>query len=712
MKFLKGLLAVVLAATPLLTIAPQTASAHENLIPNPSVETPATGENRPENWQPGFIWGELKPSFSYENDGLQGNRSVKVAVSNYSSGDAKWYFDHVNVAPNQEYTYSDYYKSDVGTELVAETLDSAGSASYQWLSWTSPSDQWKPVIVDFTTPSNAVKVSVFHLLLSNGYLQTDAFSLTDKHPPGGNILNPGLESADPNNANQPFAWKTGSWGNNQPTYTYQNTGYQSNRSGKVSIANFQSGDAKWYFEPITVAPSTSYLFEDYYRSDILTSVVARVESASGAISYLWLGDVAASAVWKQASLPITTPADIKQLTVFHLLAGNGYLETDSFSFSEIQQGLVPNPSFETADAGNPNMPAQWQTNNWGNNVASFEYLNNGHTGNHSAKVTVSNYSSGDAKWWYEPTVIEPEEEYAFSNFYQSNTSTRVVVWVVTTGGVNQYIGLGSAPASSTWTEFHDTFTMPVNAARAAILHIVEGNGFLIVDDYSLAIGEIQGFNRGLVTLTFDDGWEANVSTALPIMQQYGFLSTQFYATGFLNGEDYQSLANVWKFIDADHEIGSHSVTHPDLTTLSPEALDYELRESRRFLEDTFGVKIKNFASPFGAYNNNVIQAIQGYYESHRSVDVGYNSKDNYDQWRFKVQNMTPTTTLAEYQAWLQHAKSKKLWLILVYHKVENSNVGPYDSTTDQFAAQMAALSTSAIVVATMQQAIEELTPQL
>ncbi len=712
MKLTKGFLAFMLAVTPLLMAMPQKASAHENLIPNPSVETAVSGENRPESWHSGFVWGSLDASFSYENEGLEGGRSIRTEVTNYNFGDAKWYFDHVSVQPNTGYTYSDYYKSDVGTELVAEVLDPLGNVSYQWLAWTGPSSDWKQVSVDFTTTANAANISIFHLLISNGYLQTDAFSLTDQHAPGSNILNPGFETPDPNNPSEPFAWKTGSWGSNQPTYTYQTSGYQSNRSGRVDISSYQSGDAKWYFEPIAVESNTDYLFEDYYRSNILTSVVAQIESTTGAISYHWLGDAAPSNNWQQVSLPITTPANAKMLTVFHLLAGNGYLETDSYSFTETIAGLVPNPSFETASAGNPTMPAQWQGNNWGENAASFEYLNEGHTGDRSVKVDVTNHISGDAKWWYEPISVTPGEEYAFSNFYRSSTSTRVLAWVVTDSGANQYIGLGSAPASNSWAEFHDTFTMPVNAVRAAILHVIESNGFLIVDDYSLTLGDIQGFNRALVTLTFDDGWEANVHTALPVMQQHGFLSTQFYATGFLEGQSYQTLQNVWQFINAGHEIGSHSVTHPDLTSLSPKQLEYELRESKLFLENTFGLSVKNFASPYGAYNDSVIQGIQRHYQSHRGVDVGYNSKDNFDMWRFKVQNMTPATTLSEIQAWLQHAASKKLWLILVYHKIEDTNVGPYDTTEQQFIAQMAALAASGIRVATMQQAIEEIIPQL
>lgn len=53
------------------------------------------------------------------------------------------------------------------------------------------------------------------------------------------------------------------------------------------------------------------------------------------------------------------------------------------------------------------------------------------------------------------------------------------------------------------------------------------------------------------------------------------------------------------------EIGSHSLTHPNLDTLSDEELIYELSESKKLLEKATGKEITSIAFPDGAYNQNV-----------------------------------------------------------------------------------------------------------
>lgn len=527
------------------------------------------------------------------------------------------------------------------------------------------------------------------------------------------IANPSVEvSSQPN---LPNFWNHGSvWGNLTVKFSYENTGYQSDKSVKVLVTNYVNGDAKWYFNHVNVISGKKYQYSNYYKSDVGTELVAEIVSGTGQTTYQWLAWTAPSNAWKNVSAEFTAPVDAQKVTVLHLLLGNGYLQTDNFSLTAQEESgsNIPNPGFEQSDPSNPNMPIYWHTNSWGTNQASFSYLDAGYQSAKSVRIDMSGYQSGDAKWWYDPIDIVPGETYVFSNKYKSNISTRAVVWVVTDTGSNAYLGLKNVPASSNWATYHDSFTAPFNARQATVFHLVETNGYLIVDDYLFDVGEILGFNRPIVSLTFDDGWEDNTFTALPVMAQYGFKSTQFYATGFINGEDYQSLENIRQFINQGHEIGSHSITHPDLTTLSPKQLDRELRLSKSFLESTFGIKIDNFASPFGAYNQNVINAIGKYYRSHRTVDVGYNSKDNFDRMRLKVQNMTPTVTMNEYNGWLQHAKDNNLWLILVYHKVSDNNIGAYDTTIDQFVNQMSAVNDSDITVLTVNNAITEISAQL
>jgi peptidoglycan/xylan/chitin deacetylase (PgdA/CDA1 family) len=60
-------------------------------------------------------------------------------------------------------------------------------------------------------------------------------------------------------------------------------------------------------------------------------------------------------------------------------------------------------------------------------------------------------------------------------------------------------------------------------------------------------------------------------------------------------------------------IGSHTITHPILTTLSPMDLSYEVRESRGWLEERLQRPVKHFCYPNGAYNEDVLRCVKQCY---------------------------------------------------------------------------------------------------
>ena len=165
------------------------------------------------------------------------------------------------------------------------------------------------------------------------------------------------------------------------------------------------------------------------------------------------------------------------------------------------------------------------------------------------------------------------------------------------------------------------------------------------------------------------------------------------------------------FHNSGHEICSHTVSHPFLTTLTPTQLVFELQHSKQVLETVTGQPVRNFASPYGDYSQSVNNEIRNYYQSHRTVDEGYNSKDNFDAYRLRVQNIFNTTTVGELQAWINQAKATNTWLILVYHRVA-ADAGRYDSYPADFAAQLNVINQSGITVKTYNDALNEIVPQL
>lgn len=127
-----------------------------------------------------------------------------------------------------------------------------------------------------------------------------------------------------------------------------------------------------------------------------------------------------------------------------------------------------------------------------------------------------------------------------------------------------------------------------------------------------------------VVLSFDDGYDTQYTDAYPVMKQHGW-------AGVLNlkaGETDIYTSQVREMIKAGWELASHTITHPDLTTLDAATLKKEVAGSRSILEKKYGVTVDHFCYPSGAYNDAVIAAVEDAgYGSASTVDEGLASQD-------------------------------------------------------------------------------------
>ena len=109
-----------------------------------------------------------------------------------------------------------------------------------------------------------------------------------------------------------------------------------------------------------------------------------------------------------------------------------------------------------------------------------------------------------------------------------------------------------------------------------------------------------------VLITFDDGHLNNYTTAFPIMEKYGFKGILYVVGNYIGTEDYMNADQIREMAAAGWEVGSHSMSHADLSTLDPQRQRYEVVESREFLEETLGLPVRTIAYPFGSSNSSVI----------------------------------------------------------------------------------------------------------
>ena len=108
-----------------------------------------------------------------------------------------------------------------------------------------------------------------------------------------------------------------------------------------------------------------------------------------------------------------------------------------------------------------------------------------------------------------------------------------------------------------------------------------------------------------VVITFDDGYRDFYTDGMVVMKQCGFTATIFLATDRIQerpvrieGVDYLTWSEVRELHAEGIGFGSHTVTHPDLRSIGPDQIDYELGYSKEIIEERLGTAVKSFAYPF------------------------------------------------------------------------------------------------------------------
>jgi peptidoglycan/xylan/chitin deacetylase (PgdA/CDA1 family) len=146
-------------------------------------------------------------------------------------------------------------------------------------------------------------------------------------------------------------------------------------------------------------------------------------------------------------------------------------------------------------------------------------------------------------------------------------------------------------------------------AQLAVL-IAADFEFVTVADFAERT-TVDGPPPGLIALSFDDGMHDNHEFVLPILRERGVPATVYVTTGLIgkpnpwmahdSGARMMTAEELRDLAAAGFEIGSHTVTHADLSELDYESCLREMVESRSALEGLLGAPIRTFAYPFCHY---------------------------------------------------------------------------------------------------------------
>ncbi|MGH3253663.1 MAG: polysaccharide deacetylase family protein, partial [Trebonia sp.] len=128
-----------------------------------------------------------------------------------------------------------------------------------------------------------------------------------------------------------------------------------------------------------------------------------------------------------------------------------------------------------------------------------------------------------------------------------------------------------------------------------------------------------GRARGLVGITFDDGYASVLENALPELARRGFTATVFVISERLGRTNDWDAGTPWPLLSAAQvrelaaaglEIGSHSATHARLAGADAGTLAAEVGGSRERLGGVADAEVRGFAYPYGDMDGAARRAVR------------------------------------------------------------------------------------------------------
>ncbi len=156
---------------------------------------------------------------------------------------------------------------------------------------------------------------------------------------------------------------------------------------------------------------------------------------------------------------------------------------------------------------------------------------------------------------------------------------------------------------------------------------------------------------GLAAITFDDGMRNNHSVALPILSEYGIRATVYVTIDFIGGFSpwiaagadgaMMEAPELRDLVAAGWELGAHTMTHPDLSTMDYDECRREIEGGRDALEELAGAEIETFAYPFGRYGAAALAAARDVGPIRAAVTTGSGSWEPYEMTRAMIGAVDP-----------------------------------------------------------------------
>lgn len=231
--------------------------------------------------------------------------------------------------------------------------------------------------------------------------------------------------------------------------------------------------------------------------------------------------------------------------------------------------------------------------------------------------------------------------------------------------------------------------------------------FIVLLLISCEIATELASEKTYVVITFDDQHESIYSTALPIMQEFGFRATSVINTGAIGAENKLTWSQVEE-LEFEHgwETAGHTLHHITLTTSPIELVEYEIYQDWLNLRE-HGLSHTTFALPSGKANQEHYDIILQYYQNVRtSLNCKMHTPIDRTDLGYYVYLSGYTAENAKARI-LQAKQNKECIVIIGFHRVlEEADGHPSNCKPDDFYKIMQFISDNDLEVITINEACE------
>jgi len=169
---------------------------------------------------------------------------------------------------------------------------------------------------------------------------------------------------------------------------------------------------------------------------------------------------------------------------------------------------------------------------------------------------------------------------------------------------------------------------PLSVTREALegqLRLLLRRGYRGATLADVALGRATG---KVLAVTFDDAFRSVLTLGRPILQRLGLVGSVYAPTDFIGASGPMTWPGIDRWLETPHrnelkplswselgelaeagwEVGSHTRSHPRLTTLNDSALAEQLTASKAACERALGRPCATLAYPYGDYDDRVVAA--------------------------------------------------------------------------------------------------------